>query len=134
VKTRFLLDTHVLVRWLAEPKKLSREQLRVLREAVRHREPLGVSAITLLEIAAPFGEGGARSEIPAAELLGELESSPAFQLFPLTVEAAAEAASLGASLRNPADRAILATARLHKLRLLTSDQRIIDSEPAPVVA
>jgi PIN domain nuclease of toxin-antitoxin system len=131
---RFLLDTHVVIRWRAAPKKLSRDQARILREAVRQREPLAVSAITLLEIAVLFGEGTTRSGIPARELLLELESDPALQIVPLTVDVAAEVAALGASLRDPADRAIVATARVRKLRLLTSDQRIIDSKLVPVVA
>jgi PIN domain nuclease of toxin-antitoxin system len=36
-------------------------------------------------------------------------------------------------LRDPADRAIAATARVHRLRLVTSDQRIIESKLVPVV-
>jgi PIN domain nuclease of toxin-antitoxin system len=72
---RFLLDTHIVVRWLATPKKLSREQTRVLREAIRRREPVAVSAITLLEIAVLFGKGSARSDIPIDDLLAELESN-----------------------------------------------------------
>ena len=129
---RFLLDTHIVVRWLAAPKRLSREQLRVLRDAVRRHEAVAVSAITLLEIAVLFGKGSARSDIPV-ELFGELESNPAFQIIPLTVDVAAEVAALGGSLRDPADRAIVGTARVRRLRLLTSDQRIIDSELVPVV-
>lgn len=131
---RFLLDTHVVVRWLATPKKLSREQARVLREALRHREPVGISAISLLEIAILFGEGRTRSDIPVHDLLGELESNPTFQVVPLTVAVASEVAALGESLRDPADRAIVATARVRKLRLLTSDERIIESKLVPVVA
>ncbi|MBZ5621995.1 MAG: hypothetical protein LAQ69_25200 [Acidobacteriia bacterium] len=50
-----LLDTHVLVRWLVEPKRLSRDQVRALRSAVRRGEPLTLSAITLIEIALLFG-------------------------------------------------------------------------------
>ena len=130
---RFLLDTHVVVRWLAAPRKLSREQARVLRDAVRRREPLAVSAITLLEIAILFGQGSARSGIPVEKLLDELESSPVFQIVPLTVDVAAEVAALGGSLRDPADRAMVATARVRRLRLLTSDQRIIESGLVPVV-
>jgi PIN domain nuclease of toxin-antitoxin system len=130
---RFLLDTHVVVRWLAAPRKLSREQARVLRDAVRRRESLAVSAITLLEIAILFGQGSARSGIPVEKLLDELESSPVFQIVPLTVDVAAEVAALGGSLRDPADRAMVATARVRRLRLLTSDQRIIESGLVPVV-
>jgi PIN domain nuclease of toxin-antitoxin system len=64
LNARLLLDSHVVVRWLTAPKKLSREQVRVLREAVRRREPVAVSAITLLEIAVLFGEGTTRSDVP----------------------------------------------------------------------
>ncbi len=35
---------------------------------------------------------------------------------------------MGPSLRDPADRAIVATARMHRLVLVTSDQRIIESK------
>jgi PIN domain nuclease of toxin-antitoxin system len=128
-----LLDTHIAVRWLAAPKKLSREQARVLREAVRRREPVALSAITLLEIAVLFGEGSTRSSIPVGELLGEIDSNPAFQIVPLTVEIAAEVAALGGALRDPGGRAIVATARVRNLRLVTSDQRIIDSKLVRVV-
>ena len=131
---RFLLDTHVLVRWLAAPKKLTREQLRVLRDAVRRREPVAISAITLLELAVLFGRDGARNVLPAATLFEELSANPAFQLVPLTIEIAAEVSDLGDTLRDPADRAIVATARVGRLKLLTSDQRIIDSGLVPVIA
>jgi PIN domain nuclease of toxin-antitoxin system len=130
---RLLLDTRIAVRWLAAPKKLSREQTRVLRDAVRRHEPVAISAITLLEIAVLFGEGRTRSEIPLDELLDEFDSNAVFQIIPLTVDVAAEVAAIGESLRDPADRAIVSTARVRRLRLVTSDQRIIDSGLVPVV-
>jgi PIN domain nuclease of toxin-antitoxin system len=130
---RFLLDTHILVHWLAAPTKLSREQLRVLREAVRRREPIAISAITLLEIAVLFGEGRTRSDVPIDQIFDNLESNPAFQIVPFTLEVASEVAALGSALRDPADRAIVCTARIRKLRLVTSDHRIIDSNLVPVV-
>jgi len=131
---RFLLDTHVVIRWLASPKRLSREQTRALHEALRRREPLAVSAITLLEIAVLLGGRNARVNVPVRDLLRELESNPAFQIEPLTVDVAAEVAALGDALRDPADRTIVATARVRKLRLLTSDQRIVDAKLVPTVA
>jgi PIN domain nuclease of toxin-antitoxin system len=90
---RFLLDTHILVYWLAAPKRLSREQLRVLREAVRHREPVAISAITLLEIAVLFGEGSTRSDVPIDQIFDNLESNPAFQIVPFTPDVASEVAA-----------------------------------------
>lgn len=66
------------------------------------------------------------------ELFADLHSNPIFRLLPLTYEVAVDVASLGV-LRDPADRAIAATARVHRLRLVTSDRRIIESKLVPVV-
>jgi PIN domain nuclease of toxin-antitoxin system len=129
---RFLLDTHIVVRWLSDPRKLSREQTRVLDDAVRRGECVAVSAISLLELAL-LGEGRQRIRTGLNELFQQLETNPAFRILPLTIDIAQEAAALGGSLRDPADRAIVATARVHRLRLLTSDQRIIESDLVPVI-
>jgi PIN domain nuclease of toxin-antitoxin system len=62
-----------------------------------------------------------------------LESSPALKILPLTIGIAREAPPLAAVMRDPADCLIVATARVHGLRLLTSDERIVDSNLAQVV-
>jgi PIN domain nuclease of toxin-antitoxin system len=129
---RLLLDTHILVRWLIEARKLSRTQLRTLEAAIRRGEPVAFSAISLLEIAVLASGENQALKVPLAEFFRDLNSNPVFRVLPLTYEVALEIASLGA-LRDPADRAIAATARVHRLRLVTSDQRIIDSELVQVV-
>jgi PIN domain nuclease of toxin-antitoxin system len=133
MRTRLLLDTHVVVRWLADPKKLSRSQLRTLDAAVRRAEPVALSAISLLEIAVLTADGRLRLKTALDELLVDLQANPLFQVLPLDYETASEVVSLGRSLRDPADRAIVATARVHRLRLVTSDQRIIESNLVPVI-
>jgi PIN domain nuclease of toxin-antitoxin system len=45
---RLLVDTHILVQWLADPKRLTREQGRALEAAMRRGEPVALSAITLV--------------------------------------------------------------------------------------
>ena len=122
-----------MVRWLADPKKLSREQVRILNEVIRRRETVAISAITLLEIALLSGTGPLRMKLSMDEVFAELEASPVFRILPLSIEIAKEAWFLGATLRDPADRVIVATARVHGLRLLTSDQRIIESNLASTV-
>ncbi len=103
----------------------------MLDRAAARLETVALSAITLLELAALLGEGHiAPGEI---DLFADLESSPYFEIVPLTVDIAREILSLGNSLRDPMDRAIVATARVHGLRLLTSDQRIVESGLATVV-
>jgi PIN domain nuclease of toxin-antitoxin system len=126
VKLRFLLDTHVLVRWLIEPRKLSRDQIRVLSEADRHAEPLALSTITLLEIAVLVG--ASKIDADLEDIFAPLRESPGVRILPLTIPIATEIWALGAALRDPMDRAVVATARVHGLRLLTSDQRIIASK------
>ena len=130
---RLLLDTHILVRWLTHARKLSREQAPLLEAAVRRVEPLALSAVSLLEIAVLASQGKLELKMTVDEFFDHLQASGVFQVFPLTYEVAAEAASL-VGLRDPADRAIVATARVERLRLVTSDQRIIESKLAPVVA
>ncbi|MBZ5621996.1 MAG: PIN domain-containing protein [Acidobacteriia bacterium] len=71
--------------------------------------------------------------VPLPELFAALDSSSGFHVVPIDVEIAAEVAALGDALRDPADRVIVATARIHRLRLVTSDQRIIESKLVPVV-
>ena len=129
---RFLLDTHIVVRWLYEPKKLSREQHRVLDEAVRSGESVAVSAFSLIEIVL-LAEARQRVILKLDHVFHELETNPVFRIIPLTTDVAYEMATLGDALRDPADRVIVATARVHRLRLLTADQRIIESDFVPVI-
>jgi PIN domain nuclease of toxin-antitoxin system len=130
---QLLLDTHVVIRWVAEPKKLSQDQIRVLRTAVGRGEPLALSAITLLEVAALSVKGGNQLRVNPRELLDTIGASADFQIVPLDIEIATEIAVLGDALRDPGDRTIVATARVHGLRLVTSDQRIIESKLVPVI-
>jgi PIN domain nuclease of toxin-antitoxin system len=120
------LDTHILIRWLVEAKKLSRMQVRTLESTVQRGEPIGLSAMSLLEIAILASGEKPQFRVSLNEFFDDINSNPIFRVLPLTYEVALEVASLNA-LRDPADRAIAATARLHRLRLVTSDQRIIQS-------
>ena len=127
------LDTHILIRWVTEPKKVSREQLRALENSVRRTELVSFSAISLLETAVLASQGRLKLKMSLHEFFDELQANPVFRVLPITYEVAAEAASLS-FLRDPADCAIVATARVHRLRLVTSEVRIIESKLVPVVA
>jgi PIN domain nuclease of toxin-antitoxin system len=128
---KILLDTHIAIRWLSEPKKLSREQCRALEDAVRRGEFAGVSAFSLLEIALLAERR--RISTGMNELFHELDTNPSIRVLPLTTEVAREVSALGDALRDPADRVIVATARIHRLRLMTADQRIIGSKLVEVI-
>jgi PIN domain nuclease of toxin-antitoxin system len=129
---RLLLDTHVLLQWFGDARRLSREQARVLQSATRRGEPVALSAFTLLEIAVLHAGGKIQLQSPLEDFFSDLQSQALLRVLPVDFEIAVEVASLG-SLRDPADRAIVATARVHRLRLVTSDQRIIESGLVSVI-
>jgi PIN domain nuclease of toxin-antitoxin system len=130
---RLLLDTPVAIRWVSESRKLSRQQTRALEGAMRRTEPVAVCSISLLEMAVLASQGRVRLKLSLDQVFEELRAIPGFQILPLTYEIATEVVTIGNALKDPADQAIVATARVHRLRLVTSDQRIIDSKLVPVV-
>jgi PIN domain nuclease of toxin-antitoxin system len=131
VTPRFLLDTHVVIRWLSAPNRLSSDQVRILAAAERHRESVAISAYSLVEIAMLAGSSRKIADLIDG-IFSELEANPMFPILPITIPIAVDAGALHL-LRDPGDRTIAATARVHGLRLLTSDKRIIDSKLVSVV-
>ena len=132
MRLRLLLDTHILIRWLSDPKKLSHAQVCALEDLVRNGDRAGLSDMSLVEIAV-LSIGGKRPPTDLQRLLDRVDSDPLFQILPVTSEIAREIAAMGGGLRDPADQTIVATARVHRLKLLTADQRIIDSGLASVI-
>jgi len=99
----------------------------------QNTEAFCVSAASLLEIAVLYGEGSTREKMDVREMFDRIESHPALRIIPIDLEIAREVAAMGRFLGDPADRTIVASARVHGLRLLTADQRIIHSGLVSVV-
>ncbi len=91
-----------------------------------------LSAVSLLEIAVLASGEKPALKLSLDEFFQDPNSNPAFRILPLTYEVALDVASLSV-IRDPADRAIAATARVHRLRLVTSDRRTIESKLIQVV-
>jgi PIN domain nuclease of toxin-antitoxin system len=130
---RFLLDTNALIRRIAEPGKLSREQTRTLDDLENRNQAFALSAMTLYELGILPTLGVRRIKGGVEPIFRVLENNPLCQILPITVDIAREIQAIGDALRDPADRAIVATARVHGLKLLTADQRIIDSGLVPTI-
>jgi PIN domain nuclease of toxin-antitoxin system len=88
--------------------------------------------MSLLEVAVLSGRERLILRTSVGDFFDDLSANPAFRVLSLDYEVAREAALLSI-LRDPADRAIAATARVHRLRLVTSDQRIVESKVVEVV-
>ncbi len=125
---QYLLDTHVLVYRLQDADELPKRYHRLLDEAEAAGERLGVSDISLWEIAMLAMRGRLAFSKPFDEWLLAAESHPSIDVLPITARVAAESVRLGPSFpRDPADRLIAATTRCHGLRLMTLDGPIRDS-------
>jgi PIN domain nuclease of toxin-antitoxin system len=117
-----LLDTHVLVWWLAEPAKIPSRATRAIAAAVRDKEPIGVSSISIWEIAMLVERGRLAFTMDLDAWLTRVESLPFFQFLPVDNHVAIQSVRLeDFPHRDPADRIIVATAISHGAELLTGD-------------
>ena len=131
---RLLLDTHILVWWLQGTDELSQEQTEALERAEGKDEKLAVATITLWEIAKLIERGRLELRYAADVFFDELESHARLAFLPINSRIALESTRLGPTFhRDPADQVIVATARVHALRLVTADDRIRRSRVVPVV-
>lgn len=120
-----LLDTHVLIWWLNDRKRLSPAQQEVVA-SVRPDKPLLISDISLWEVATLHGLGRIRLALPLREWLDKATAPPLVQRQGVSPAIATEVAALPDSFhRDPADRILVATARVLGATLLTQDRRIV---------
>jgi PIN domain nuclease of toxin-antitoxin system len=130
---RYLLDTHAWIWSVLDHPRLSR-RARAALNAVPPEETIGIAAISLKEASWHL----ARGRIVVDEKYGPwplwlraAASSPLVQVLPLTVDVAIESEHLGEPFPpDPADRLIVATARVHGLTLITPDRPIRKSGAA----
>ena len=122
-----LLDTHVLIWWLNDRSRLSPAQREAIGSASAE-SPLLVSDISLWEVAMLHGLGRIRLSLPLREWLEKAGAPPLVRRHGISPAIAAELAALPDSFhRDPADRILVATARVHGATLLTQDRRIVDA-------
>ena len=124
---RALLDTHILIWWLNDRAQLSPAQQQVLASA-DPESPVLVSDISLWEVATLHSLDRIQLSLPLREWLEKAVAPPLVRRQYISPAIAAEAAALPDTFhRDPADRILVATARVLGATLLTQDQRIIAS-------
>jgi PIN domain nuclease of toxin-antitoxin system len=88
---------------------------------------LRIAAISVWEAALLASRGRVTLGRPLAQWMREAVSAPGLSIEPLLAQVAVEACSLPEAFhRDPADRLIVATARITNARLMTRDRRILD--------
>lgn len=121
-----LLDTHVVV-WSATDDSRLGKRARTLIGACDQANPFHVSAISAWEIAMLLKKGRIDLGEPAPDWFARASSHTAWQMISLDASAAMEAVNLPGQMHgDPADRFLVATARLNRLAIVTADRAILD--------
>lgn len=111
---RLLLDSHVLVWWMAADRRLGAERRRAIARAEVRFSPLSVWELRWKELAGRIDLGGRQ--------LAEEWAAQGFAELPLTSEHAEAALALPPIHRDPVDRFLVAQALVEGLTLVTDDQ------------
>ena len=120
-----LIDTHMLLWWLADDSRLSKKARALMADPANM---LTVSAATAWEIAIKQALGKITMDGDLEKEVREL----GFAMLPVTFPHAAETLTLPAIHRDPFDRMLVAQARVESLPLLTVDPHILQY-PANVI-
>ena len=122
-----LLDTHIWL-WYAEGNAARLPPASVKKlERARREEGLRVSSISVWEIGIQNAKGRVQLSAPLRDWVGGALAPAGISLLPLDADIAAESTLLpGEPHGDPADRFLIASARIKGLVLATRDRAIID--------
>jgi PIN domain nuclease of toxin-antitoxin system len=127
---RLLLDTHIWVWSALDRSRLSR---RVIGALENPQNELWLSPISLWEVLTLCEKKRlSLRPNPQAWIANTLNAIPMREA-PVTYQVAEETARVQLPHRDPADRFLVATARVFDLTLVTSDQQLIHARQVPVL-
>jgi PIN domain nuclease of toxin-antitoxin system len=113
---RLLLDTHLLLWALSDPRRIGREGL-----ALIDRADVSVSAASIWEISIKSAQG--KLKVNPETVLQAVEPA-GFSMLPIKGEHAARVFDLGMHHNDPFDRLLVAQAQLESMTLLTNDEAL----------
>jgi PIN domain nuclease of toxin-antitoxin system len=129
---RPLLDTHAWVWWICGDPRLTAREREALDNLPPTERPV-LAEISLWEVAMLVERGRLHLDMDLERWLSVASAPATVGLARVTPAVAAEVALLPDKFhRDPADRLIVATARVMKLRVLTRDRMITGARVVPV--
>ena len=124
----YVTDTHPLVFWASNRReRLGKRARRIFQEVEQGKHSVIVPLVVLEETARLVERKVVRLSVPFRRWAEELDRSANFQVQPYTIEILLESIALSA-IRDPADRAIAATARHLRCPLITADEIVQDGK------
>ena len=119
-----LLDTHTLIWWLTDQKKLSSKAFDLIKNECKNGEVV-YSSISVWEICILVKKGKLNLTKDIDVWVENLKLLPNFRPIPITNDIARDSVFLpGFKNSDPADRIIIATALSEKCPLVTKDRKI----------
>lgn len=120
-----VLDTHVLVWWVAGSSLLSPVAGRAIAKEQKNPGQILVSAITAWEIAMLVRKGRMELAMELDDWLAAVENMGAVRVVPVSLQVAVQSVRLpGEFHSDPADRMIVALAREVNAPLVTADNKM----------
>ena len=120
-----VLDTHVWWWSISEPVELSRRARQLIKKTPPDQR--AIASISIWEFAMMVTRGRIELMISPDEWLDYVVHQTGLAIIELNPQIAMESCSLpGEFHKDPADRIIVATARVSRCKLITKDQKIIE--------
>ena len=117
---RLLLDTHILLWWLADDPRLPRAAETIIGDAAN---AVHVSAASFWEVAIKSALG--RIDVDLDDVVAAIGATGFIEL-PITSRHSIECGRLPPHHRDPFDRMLVAQSRFEPLRLVTHDRALAD--------
>jgi len=128
---KLLLDTHIWLWSFLEPKKLTRRVAGALENA---RNELWLSPVSIWEVLILSQKGRVELKEDVGSWVATAMKAVPFREATITYEIALETRHVDLPHRDPADRFLVATAKVLGLTLVTADESLIRAKAVPVLA
>ena len=128
---RLLLDTHIWIWSMSQPKRLAPD---VSRALVESGNELWLSPISVWELMLLHARGRVAVIGTLEDWIERARTIQPFRDAPLNLEVALETGRLSPPRRDPADAFLAATARVFDLTLVTADETLIAARDVPTLA
>jgi len=128
---KLLLDTHIWLWSVLEPERLSRRAAEAIKNP---QNELWLSSISIWELIMLHQKKRILHDEDIETWIPQALRALPLQEAAITHEVARETGRLQLAHRDPADRLLVATAKLFELTLVTADERLMEIREVPVLS